>query len=281
MLTMSPSLSAVVARDAVAHDMVDRDAAALGIAAVAERRGHAAAVERHPVDDVVELLGGDAGNDVRHERVEDLGGEPAGAAHALERFGAVELDHAVARFDAVVGGDSDVLSHGRHRHSGKPNRSPELVERLVFCEVRNVRSRLRRASEPRLMRTAIWTAALVVIGDEILSGRTQDNNVAQVATWLNDQGIRLAEVRVVPDDMRADRRGGERAARGARLSVHDRRDRPDPRRHHGRRDRRGVRRAGGRPSRGAADAGGLLSRPAGRPDRGAAADGARARRAPS
>ena len=46
-----------------------------------------------------------------------------------------------------------------------------------------------------------WTAALVVIGDEILSGRTQDKNVAQVATWLNDQGIRLAEVRIVPDDL--------------------------------------------------------------------------------
>jgi molybdenum cofactor synthesis domain-containing protein len=47
----------------------------------------------------------------------------------------------------------------------------------------------------------VWTAALVVIGDEILSGRTQDKNVAQVATWLNDQGIRLAEVRIVPDDL--------------------------------------------------------------------------------
>jgi molybdenum cofactor synthesis domain-containing protein len=45
-----------------------------------------------------------------------------------------------------------------------------------------------------------WTAALVVIGDEILSGRTQDRNVAQLATWLNDQGIRLGEVRIVPDD---------------------------------------------------------------------------------
>jgi molybdenum cofactor synthesis domain-containing protein len=45
----------------------------------------------------------------------------------------------------------------------------------------------------------IWTAALVVIGDEILSGRTQDQNVAQVALWLNDHGIRLAEVRIVPD----------------------------------------------------------------------------------
>lgn len=45
----------------------------------------------------------------------------------------------------------------------------------------------------------IWTAALLVIGDEILSGRTQDKNVAQIATWLNVQGIRLREVRVVPD----------------------------------------------------------------------------------
>ncbi|HVF37734.1 MAG TPA: molybdopterin-binding protein [Sphingomicrobium sp.] len=45
----------------------------------------------------------------------------------------------------------------------------------------------------------VWTAGLAVIGDEILSGRTQDRNIAQVATWLNAQGIRLAEVRVVPD----------------------------------------------------------------------------------
>src|SRR4051794_10995990 len=46
-----------------------------------------------------------------------------------------------------------------------------------------------------------WTAALVVIGDEILSGRTQDKNVAQLAIWLNEQGIRLVEVRIVPDDI--------------------------------------------------------------------------------
>ena len=47
--------------------------------------------------------------------------------------------------------------------------------------------------------TRVWTAALVVIGDEILSGRTQDRNIAQLASWLNVQGIRLREVRVVPD----------------------------------------------------------------------------------
>lgn len=45
----------------------------------------------------------------------------------------------------------------------------------------------------------IWTAGLVVIGDEILSGRTHDKNIAQIASWLQVQGIRLAEVRVVAD----------------------------------------------------------------------------------
>lgn len=45
----------------------------------------------------------------------------------------------------------------------------------------------------------IWTAGLVIIGDEILSGRTQDKNIAQIASWLQVQGIRLAEVRVVAD----------------------------------------------------------------------------------
>jgi molybdenum cofactor synthesis domain-containing protein len=50
------------------------------------------------------------------------------------------------------------------------------------------------------MNERIWTAGLVVIGDEILSGRTQDRNVAQIGVWLNVQGIRLREVRIVADD---------------------------------------------------------------------------------
>jgi molybdopterin-biosynthesis enzyme MoeA-like protein len=49
------------------------------------------------------------------------------------------------------------------------------------------------------MSERVYTAALVVIGDEILSGRTHDRNIAQVASWLQVQGIRLAEVRVVAD----------------------------------------------------------------------------------
>ncbi|MGB7408691.1 MAG: competence/damage-inducible protein A [Pontixanthobacter sp.] len=49
------------------------------------------------------------------------------------------------------------------------------------------------------MNDKIYTAGLIVIGDEILSGRTHDKNIAQVASWLQVQGIRLDEVRVVAD----------------------------------------------------------------------------------
>lgn len=43
------------------------------------------------------------------------------------------------------------------------------------------------------------TACFLVIGNEILSGRTQDANVRVLAQALNHQGIRLVEVRVIPD----------------------------------------------------------------------------------
>ncbi len=43
------------------------------------------------------------------------------------------------------------------------------------------------------------TAAILVIGDEILSGRTKDKNIGYIAEYLTDIGIDLREVRVVPD----------------------------------------------------------------------------------
>ena len=43
------------------------------------------------------------------------------------------------------------------------------------------------------------TAAMVIIGNEILSGRTQDANLSYAATRLNDFGIQMREVRVIPD----------------------------------------------------------------------------------
>jgi molybdenum cofactor synthesis domain-containing protein len=45
------------------------------------------------------------------------------------------------------------------------------------------------------------TAALLVIGDEILSGRTKDKNIGYIAEYCTNIGIDLKEVRVVPDEM--------------------------------------------------------------------------------
>ena len=47
------------------------------------------------------------------------------------------------------------------------------------------------------------TAAMLVIGDEILSGRTRDGNTHYLAGELTQRGIRLAEARVVPDEQPA------------------------------------------------------------------------------
>ena len=42
-------------------------------------------------------------------------------------------------------------------------------------------------------------AAILIIGNEILSGRTQDTNTSTLATWLNSLGVKVGEVRVIPD----------------------------------------------------------------------------------
>jgi len=44
------------------------------------------------------------------------------------------------------------------------------------------------------------SAAILIIGNEILSGRTQDTNTSTLATWLNSIGVKVYEVRVIPDE---------------------------------------------------------------------------------
>jgi molybdenum cofactor synthesis domain-containing protein len=44
-----------------------------------------------------------------------------------------------------------------------------------------------------------FTAAIVIIGNEILSGRTVDKNTSFIATWLNNKGVNVEEVRAIPD----------------------------------------------------------------------------------
>ena len=54
-------------------------------------------------------------------------------------------------------------------------------------------------SEARAANADIVTAAVLVIGDEILSGRTKDKNIGYIAEYLTNIGVEVSEVRVVPD----------------------------------------------------------------------------------
>ena len=44
-----------------------------------------------------------------------------------------------------------------------------------------------------------FNAAILIIGNEVLSGRTQDTNTSTIAQWLNSIGVKVNEVRVIPD----------------------------------------------------------------------------------
>ena len=50
-----------------------------------------------------------------------------------------------------------------------------------------------------MMQKTKFNAAILIIGNEILSGRTQDTNTSSIALWLNSIGVKVNEVRVIPD----------------------------------------------------------------------------------
>ncbi|HEX9569837.1 MAG TPA: molybdopterin-binding protein [Rhodospirillales bacterium] len=62
------------------------------------------------------------------------------------------------------------------------------------------RHRRHKNRRPKNRRKGVVTAALVIIGNEVLSGRTQDANLKFLAEGLNGLGIRLREARVIADD---------------------------------------------------------------------------------
>jgi molybdopterin-biosynthesis enzyme MoeA-like protein len=72
------------------------------------------------------------------------------------------------------------------------------------------------------------TAAMLVIGDEILSGRTRDANMHHLAKALTDHGIRLEEVRIVADVHARIVAAVRALSSRLRSPLHLRRHRPDP-----------------------------------------------------
>jgi molybdenum cofactor synthesis domain-containing protein len=49
------------------------------------------------------------------------------------------------------------------------------------------------------MKKNTYTSSILIIGNEILSGRTKDINTSTLALWLNSIGVNVGEVRVIPD----------------------------------------------------------------------------------
>ena len=122
------------------------------------------------------------------------------------------------------------------------------------------------------------TAAMITIGDEILSGRTRDSNMPHLAQALAAKGIDLRETRTVPGHRRGDRRRGQRPALPLRPRLHLRRHRADARRHHRRLGRRRLRGRHRRARRRPRDPRQQLRQSRARPERGAPPDGAHPRR---
>ena len=107
-------------------------------------------------------------------------------------------------------GSSRCCSVGRSSSSAARAR----LSRRSCAPVENVAYELdprRRTS----MSEKIVTAAVLVIGDEILSGRTKDANIGYIAEYLTNIGIDLREARVVPDIEAEIVAALERAARAA------------------------------------------------------------------
>ena len=70
-------------------------------------------------------------------------------------------------------------------------------------------------------------AALVIIGNEILSGRTQDTNTATISLWLNSIGVKVQEVRVIPDIQKKIVNTVNELRKKKQLCVYIRRNRPN------------------------------------------------------
>jgi molybdenum cofactor synthesis domain-containing protein len=85
-----------------------------------------------------------------------------------------------------VGARLDRWRAQRSSRGGRQARTKDQHARIIMTE----------PVEPK----AVVTAALLVIGDEILSGRTKDKNIGYIAEYLTSLGIDLKEVRIVGDE---------------------------------------------------------------------------------
>jgi len=169
-------------RDPVADDMVDGRADGFGEGgpvfppAIPKRRRDRPVAGDEIVAELIQRVGPHPRNDMGRDHVERGRRQLSGAAHAFKigRIG-VKRDP-VLRFPDLV---------FRHLVFG-------LACLVCISEMTYIVRAMTASPKSR-------QSALLIIGNEILSGRTQDTNTAFIALRMNDIGIPLSEVRVVPD----------------------------------------------------------------------------------
>src|SRR3546814_16961471 len=103
---------------------------------------------------------------MRRQHVEHLGGKLAGGTHAGKALGSVKLDRAARDFGVFRRLDNGVTGH----------------KSAYSSAISNMRAAHRPGRRQDTVNDRTWTAALVIIGDQIMSGRTQDAKIPNQKT---------------------------------------------------------------------------------------------------
>ena len=127
-----------------------------------------------------------------HKKVEHFGRQPSGAAHAFE---ALFAEHGNGDACAPCGFEQEFRDL-RSVLASYRGLGPRLLARRIF-RVRKIGNFPLKPKGGTM--TESITAAMLVIGDEILSGRTQDTNLDYIAKLLGTLEIDMREARVVPE----------------------------------------------------------------------------------
>ena len=168
-------------RNAVADHMVDRCANRMLIAAIAQTGGQRAIIYNKVKSGLIQRGGVDARLDHRDKHIQTLSRQTARLTHTLKIFRAVQLYRPVPQVRCVF--CVNIV------HTPRYNRA-DLMALVILDD----------SWQMKAMTEKLVTVGIILIGDELLSGRTQDTNLGTIARWLTPLGVQVGEARIVSDD---------------------------------------------------------------------------------
>ncbi len=166
-------------RNTMTDNMVDRGADRFRITFVPKTGGDRVVLNNKIIAALIKFLGRHADFDERRNHVERLRRQSPGAAHSFEIRKRMKFNSILVK--SILGGQVFHLT--------------SFFVQPKFCIPYQYLIHYVFGN----MTEQIPTAGLVIIGNEILSGRTQDTNTQWIAEKLTHHGVRLVEVRVIPD----------------------------------------------------------------------------------